>query len=331
MAGNIGIKEANGDFYSILEENSAVKKRLILTTVHDNQKSVQIDLFKSITKTMADAVYIGTIVVESISPKPKGEPSIEMILSSSNDGSITANAVDLGNPSNEQQLSVSLKSLEEDKNDYPDFEVENKKYESGNEKYGFGRNKFDNKTRKFPVLALIIIGLILALLCLGLWFFLFRNQGAKIKNEVSSSNQTKSLEVVSEPKTEPARKSVPPETVSMETSAPQKPSVSKETAAQKSHSLPEPAKPVVVEKAPAINPQAADRERDEPPVYSFNVPQTIPPEGIAYKIRWGDTLWDISEAFYRNPQLYTFIVRSNNLNDPNLIVSGTELVILPRN
>jgi nucleoid-associated protein YgaU len=57
------------------------------------------------------------------------------------------------------------------------------------------------------------------------------------------------------------------------------------------------------------------------------VPQTIPREGIAYRIRWGDTLWDISEAFYRNPWLYPAIVRHNRIRNPNLIVSGTEITI----
>ncbi|MDR1144205.1 MAG: LysM peptidoglycan-binding domain-containing protein [Spirochaetaceae bacterium] len=60
------------------------------------------------------------------------------------------------------------------------------------------------------------------------------------------------------------------------------------------------------------------------------MPTTIPPEGIVYKVRWGDTLWDISEAFYRNPRLYPIIVRSNKISNPNLIVGGTELTILPR-
>ena len=124
MMGTIGIKLANGDFFSISKENSAEKKRIVLTTVHDDQKSVQIDLYKSYVKTMADAQYIGSIVVENIAKKPKGEPSIEMNLSSGTDGTVSATAVDLDNPSNENQLSVSLQSLEEDSTEYPDFEMD---------------------------------------------------------------------------------------------------------------------------------------------------------------------------------------------------------------
>ncbi|MDR0404023.1 MAG: LysM peptidoglycan-binding domain-containing protein [Treponema sp.] len=47
-------------------------------------------------------------------------------------------------------------------------------------------------------------------------------------------------------------------------------------------------------------------------------------------MRWGDTLWDISEAFYRNPWLYPSIVRYNRIRNPNLIVSGTEITIPAR-
>jgi len=164
MAESIGIKQANGDFYSVLEERASVKKRLVLTTVRDNQKSVQIDLYKSMTRTMADAVRIGSLVVENISPAQKGKPSIEVILSSGGDGSIAASAVDLDNPSNERRLDVSLQSFEDGKNKHSDFETDDKKIDGV------------KKERKIPWLLIIIIGLALVLLCLGLWFFLLRDK-----------------------------------------------------------------------------------------------------------------------------------------------------------
>ena len=86
MASNIGIKIANGEFYPILKENSSVKKRLILTTVHDNQPSVQIDLYRGTSNVISDSQYIGSLVIENIKPRQKGEPSIEMVISSSANG-----------------------------------------------------------------------------------------------------------------------------------------------------------------------------------------------------------------------------------------------------
>ncbi|MBQ9630977.1 MAG: LysM peptidoglycan-binding domain-containing protein, partial [Treponema sp.] len=48
---------------------------------------------------------------------------------------------------------------------------------------------------------------------------------------------------------------------------------------------------------------------------------------IIYRIKWGDTLWDISNAYYRNPWKYTRIARYNNIKNPDYIVSGTTIRI----
>ena len=128
MASSIGIKIANGEFYPIIEENSFLKKRLILTTVRDNQSSVQIDLYRSTANTMSDAQCIGSLVIDNINRKPKGEPSIEMVVSADKDGEIVANAVELDSESKKEHciLTVSLKSLDEVSReaDFPDFELD---------------------------------------------------------------------------------------------------------------------------------------------------------------------------------------------------------------
>ena len=119
LASTIGIKIANGEFYPILEENSQEKKRLVLTTVHDDQRSIQIDLYRSSSQTMTDALYIGSLVMEKIKSQPKGQPSIEFVIASSKNGNITAETVDLDvGTEGRQTLSVSLKSLDEAKQDY---------------------------------------------------------------------------------------------------------------------------------------------------------------------------------------------------------------------
>ena len=116
----IGIKIANGEFYSILEENSSTKKRLVLTTAHDKQHSVQVDLYKSDSKTMADALHICSLVVENIEPKPKGEASVELTISSDYAGNISVEAADMdsSSPKEHASLSVSLTSLEEADKEY---------------------------------------------------------------------------------------------------------------------------------------------------------------------------------------------------------------------
>ncbi|MDR1389955.1 MAG: Hsp70 family protein [Treponema sp.] len=308
MSATIGIKIANGDFCSILEENTQVTRRLVLTTVHDNQKSVQIDLYKSASQTMADALYIGSLVVDKIAPRPRGEPSIELTIRSGENGTISAESADLENPQSEkQELSLSLKSFEEDKNDYADFDIE---------EHSAARNTYDKLTPEneekahfFPWLPIIILGVILVLIGLGIWFFLANGGKLPFIGERSAAELDLPAKIPPAAPPEPAAPVTPaaPPPVATVPAEPPIPSVQK--PAEVKTSMPRP----------------------KPPVYSVKVPQTIPPEGALYTLRWGDTLWDISEVYYRNPWLYRNIVRFNDFNNPNLIVSGTEIKIPPQN
>ena len=128
MAPMIGIKIANGEFYPILAQNTAANKRLVLTTANDGQKSVQIDLYKSDNKSIKDAVYIGTLLVENIQNKKKGDPSIELDIKMDDEGVISAAAFDKDDDGLDKQntLSVSLKSIEKKEGDLdiPDFDID---------------------------------------------------------------------------------------------------------------------------------------------------------------------------------------------------------------
>ena len=385
VSATIGIKIANGEFYSIVEENSSIKKRLILTTVHDKQRSVQIDLYKSNTKTMADAMYIGSLVVENIKPKAKGEPSIELIINSSEDGTINADAFDMdpGSKREHQFLNVSLKSLEEDSRDYdiPDFELE----DSERPPPGlYGKAEAVRKTKKQKSLmpVIIIAALVLIILCLGLWLFLARGKAPFEGLQASAQNVSRQQQgaqaapaaqpaVPAQAQTPPAQQPVTPEPAPV--AAPQvTPQAAPEQAAQpatqpqtpvdvqsaQSPETPETAEPATPPAAPPVTqpatppvtqppaqaavpvieapaqaptPVQTERTRPVPPVRSYRVPATIPAEGFRYTVRWGDTLWDIAEAFYRNPWQYPRIARFNNIRNPDLIISGSVIRIPPRN
>jgi hypothetical protein len=318
VASTIGIKIANGEFYSIIDENSSVKKRLVLTTVHDNQRNVQIDLYKSAAKTMADALYIGSLVVENIEPRPKGEPSVGMVISSTGEGEITADAVDFDSAGGgeHQLLTVSLKSLEDDDREYeiPDFELEQNEYPPA-ELYGKSPAiQEEEKKKRFPVLVVIIIGLVIIIACLAFWFFLLRDTTSLTAAEIPAASAVPAT---------PAPPSAPP-VVPVQAAVP----ITLPPVIQA---------PPVIAAPPAVPPSvsppkpAADRTRTPAPVASYKVPAAIPRNGAPYKIRWGDTLWDISGAFYRDPWQYRRIARFNNIRNPDLIVSGTTIRIPPRN
>ncbi len=350
MASNIGIKIANGEFYPILEEGTNVKKRLILTTVHDSQRSVQIDLYKSEAASMADATYIGSLVIENITPKPKGEPSIEMIIASTESEEIIAEAADLDSPGKEerQQLSVSLQALEETGTyEVPDFELESDTPppEGLFEKTADFESPVAKEKRSFllPVLLIIAILLLAGLL---LWYFFARgtgpSTGAATQAPATALPVAPSTTQSDASKTAPVSDTAPGATPAI-IEAPQKteasatPTTSQNASPAGAITSP----PVASSQAGSAEAQAGSakaqaspeatnsRTRPPAPVTTYKVPRTIGPEGVRYKIRWGDTLWDIAEAFYRNPWLFSHIARFNKIKNPDLIISGTYIRIPP--
>jgi len=320
MAGTIGIKIANGDFYPIMEGNSTVKKRLVLTTVHDRQKSVQIDLFKSISKSMRDAQYIGTLLVENIRPRPKGEPSIEMVISGM-DGTITAEARDLdANAGAEHHtLNVSLKTVESFGRDTPDFDLGGKRQTSA--------DRYDRENRKFPWLIVAFVMIFILIAAALLWFFFLdgKNVGGLTKGKPVFEQTEPS------PPIPPVEPPPPPPPSAVERFADPPPEVIEFTEEVAEI----PAEPTPIIQAPSTPPPArpvvTERKRPPAPLSSYKVPAVIPKNGAPYQLRWGDTLWDISEAFYRNPWLYPRIARHNNIRNPDLIIAGRNIRIPPRN
>ncbi len=57
------------------------------------------------------------------------------------------------------------------------------------------------------------------------------------------------------------------------------------------------------------------------------IPETAISQSLKYRLIWGDTLWDISDTFYRNPWLYSTIADANNIRNPDHIVAGTDILI----
>ncbi|MDR2419327.1 MAG: LysM peptidoglycan-binding domain-containing protein [Treponema sp.] len=368
MVSVIGIKIANGEFYSILEENAPVKKRLILTTVHDNQQSVHIDLYKSDTGTMRNALCIGSLLIDHLKPAPKGEPSIEIIVTSNRYREITVDVVDLDSVSEARHLQVSLNaSVDSPPAMEADFEVEDVMPDLAPPA---GLYVAETK-KKFPWLVSLIGVLIILFL---VWFFLLRGKANRetppdVLSAVGSPQPEPTLLPTPSPAPlaviDPPSPVLTPEQVTTEQESVGEPEplttdiaepevtaeseslgagvVESDSAAESGPFMPieevteEPqqtAALVPLIEAPTQAPESpleeVTRSRPAPPVASYKVPTTIPPSGAPYRIRWGDTLWDISEAFYRNPWLYLRIARFNNIRNPDRIVSGTTIRVPPR-
>ena len=321
----IGIKIANGEYYPILTEDSKVRRRLVLTTVNDEQGSVQIDLYRGEGDTIEQASYIGSLIIEDIEEAPQGDPEIELVLGIDEEGNLNATASD-GKSGERQSLSVGLNSLEGmDTYEIPDFELHT---DGGEPQAPFDDNFFgdietpstvvdeeslvpeddfsaggfsgfhdldEEKPReKRKVNPLLLIGFILAGLAIAALILLLLLRSFP-----------------GEP--------IPP--LNAQGEAPQEAPESPEPA-------PEPVAEKPVTPPPAEKPAPPETEPVAPAVSETPVETQEPPRTVIYHIKRGDTLWDLSNSFYRTPWLYRKIARDNAIENPDLIYAGENLNIL---
>ncbi len=103
--------------------------------------------------------------------------------------------------------------------------------------------------------------------------------------------------------------------------------------------------PAGAENATVLPPQLEKKEEEkkevvpakENEIVIATVPSQVVPEtpvknptkapDIQYKVVWGDTLWDIANAYYKNPWKYTELAKYNHLKNPNFIQTGSILLI----
>ncbi|MBP7095064.1 MAG: Hsp70 family protein [Spirochaetia bacterium] len=312
----IGIKLADGEFYPILPENRPARKRLIVTTVKDDQASVQIDLYRGEAARVTGDDYIGSLLITSIEPRPAGEPDIRLDVSLDAAGELAATATDESSGVS-RSLRVSLASLPPEEHfEVPDFEFEElaeSPLSGGGDGPDF--NPFEAETaaltgaglevedasllgkaelargvkggRRFPwiviPIALAAVGLVVLVL------FLLRGC--------------------------PAGTTVAPEPVAAVEAKP-----APAPAPAPAEAKPATPAPAPVEAKPAATPAPAPTA-PKPATPAAKTP------GVNYKIRWGDTLWDLAYAYYRNPWLYPKIAAANSIKNPDLIISGTTIWI----
>ncbi len=110
----IGIKLADGSFYPVLEDNTPSEKKLELTTAHNNQTKVMVDLYRSATCSMEDAEYVDSLQIDNLNAHPNGEADIKFTVSLDEDNQLSAKIVD-SETGNESNTSITLvsRTLEE--------------------------------------------------------------------------------------------------------------------------------------------------------------------------------------------------------------------------
>ena len=309
----IGLKLADGEFYPVLEDGVAARKRLVVTTVQDDQPSVQIDLYRGEGKRVEGATYIGSLVVEGIPPMPKGEPDIRMDIGLDDSGLLAAFAQEASTGAS-QSLKVSLESLaEEEKYEVPDFEFTEEPAKAAFTDEDFEgtdnlppeadstlllnevrREADEEEAQEKPKgrilrIVLAIAGILVLLAALGFVVFKFILRPAD------------------------AAKAEPPAPPAVQPAPPPPPEPSPQPAPAKAQA-PAP----VAAATPAPSPKAPELAKK--PI-KFKTP------GVSYKIKWGDTLWDLSYAYYRDPWVYMRIAKANKIKNPDLIICGDKIWI----
>lgn len=121
----VGIKLADGTFYPILEEGEASSKLLELTTVRDDQETVQLDLYKAIAGDESNLEYVDTLLIENLLPRAKEEPTLSLTLNLDEDDVLSA-SIEEAESGESSSLKVSLlNSSEPTQIGSPDFSLAN--------------------------------------------------------------------------------------------------------------------------------------------------------------------------------------------------------------
>ncbi len=300
----IGIKIADGSYYPVLERGFSGRKRLVVTTVKDNQEKVQIDLYRG-NGELEEPRYIGSLIVENIRPAPQGEPEIELVIGVNRQGELSAEASDR-TTGESQKFSTTLTTLPEGEiAETPEFEVEPSKttvepdFEEPpltGESYTVtdkDRRAETVRPRGPNLLLLFLFVLLGVILVAAIAYFIYRSvRGPEVPPLSSVHGTTPSTQV-----------------------APQQP----------------PAQGAGATEQPAMQPadgQAQVGGGGQATVKTdTGEAQLVAKGGITYRIKRGDTLWDISATYYRNPWLYRKLARANSIRNPDLIFAGTRIYI----
>lgn len=361
---DIGIKLADGTFYPILSD--AVRfQNIELTTVRDNQETVQIDLFQK-GETLE---YIGSLIVEDIAQKKAGESTISLKLEVDENENLKAEAADLDSGAG-QTLKVSLAAVtpNDGGNDFNlnDFELSPQKDFSEMSSENFISEttaereaaSFGAGEKKFPKwLAAILILLGIAVLVLAVLLL-----GRSCSNKKPASGDDVASIKVPAPETtskvpEPANDTINVTGSSSEAKTGNEGGESAESdktgssegngsasdaaeaasnASNKSGSSSTSATSGTTEAGATGTTETAGTTEKTSSTSGASATgdakktaklQTNPDGSVRYLLKWGDTLWDLAETFYKNPWDYVLIAKYNKIKNPSYIIAGTYINI----
>jgi nitrate reductase NapE component len=288
----IGIKVADGSYYPVIEVDFTGTRKLILTTAKDNQDKVQVDLYRGNGSSISEARYIGSLTIENIPPAAQGAPDIELLIGITEEGQLSAEACDQSTGEC-QRFDTSLAGTTgRDTFTEPEFSLEAESEEGLDleEPPLTGEDyPVGEKDRREETLHRRSPNILLLVLFVVLGIALVGAIAYFVYRAISGPT-------------------IPP--------------LPTTSAAAPAQPAPDPAAPAPATPAPAAAPAAAPAPASPAPA-----PAAPSPGSVSYRIKKGDTLWDISATYYRNPWLYPRLAKANSIPNPDLIFAGTRIVI----
>ena len=133
----IGIKLADGSFYPVLEEFSNSEKQLDLTTAHNNQTKIMVDLYRSKSCSMEDAEYVDSLQIENLVAHPNGEPDISFSVSIDENNKLSAKIKD-SETGKQSKTTITLVSRTiEERLTTDEYKISDSTEKSKTKKHGF--------------------------------------------------------------------------------------------------------------------------------------------------------------------------------------------------
>ncbi len=339
----IGIKVADGSYYPVIDVDYRGTKKLVLTTAKDNQERVQVDLYRGAGAALAAATYIDSLVIENIPPAAQGEPEIELLIGIDDNGQLMAEAFD-ESTGERQRFDTSLTSI---------------RAQSPEDTFPLDEPLTELTLDEAPVLAAEEPA---SDLSLEESASAFAPEEQELEVPLEEPLEEAGLEEAGLEEPQGGDFEEAPitgqdypvsdrdrreETVHRRgpnvlllvafviiglalvaaiayfiyraVSGPAVPPLPDTAAAAPAVTQPVPTpKPIT----PAPTPAPASTAQAPKPA-----PAAPAAKSVVYRIKRGDTLWDISSAYYRNPWLYPKIAKANSIPNPDLIFAGTRIVI----
>ncbi|MFW5695312.1 MAG: LysM peptidoglycan-binding domain-containing protein [Alkalispirochaeta sp.] len=230
---------------------------------------------------------IGTVTLDDLPPAHGGEVEIELVLRLTPDGQLEATATNRAT-GNSRSISIDIQRAVRE----AEFAVP-QSLTDGFEPDLATEPEPEPRPRRSGGLLVIGMVLVIAALAAGSWWFFLRPSGEG---------------------TTTSRPEVP-------SSSPDLRDTSEQESAERSNGEPSPEP----QNSPPV-PAEEDRppRTDEPPTTPV---RNVDSDSVEYRIRRGDTLWDISDTFYGTPWLFSELADANEISNPNLIYAEGDLQI----